>query len=73
MWTFRNDEGDMIRLIPLYVDGVLIVCAPRSSGKTEPTLLKKIRDLYAWGAWGSKVFTQRGAKIVQVYDQHLKQ
>ena len=73
LWTFRNDTGGIIGLVLLYVDDALIACAPGSSGKTEPTFLKKFKDLYERAAWYRKALTQCGAKTEQVYVRHLKQ
>jgi len=70
LWTFRNDAGEIIGLVVLYVDDALIACAPGCGGQT---LLKQIKGLYEWGTWETKAFTQCGAQIVQAYAQHFKQ
>ena len=70
VWTFHDEEGEIIGFVLLYVDDALVACVNNRKGKT---LREKIQGLYQWGTWDTKVFTQYGAKITQAYDQQLQQ
>ena len=70
MWTFRDQKGEIIGLVLLYVNDVLVACANSRKGKT---LQGKIQGLYQWVTRDTKVFTQCGAKITLAYDPLFKQ
>ena len=51
VWTFRDEEGEIIGLVLVYVDDALVACAPTRKGDA---LLKQIQGLYEWDSWRAK-------------------
>ena len=64
LWTFRDANGYLV-----YVDDFMLACSDSPCGKY---VFDSINNLYEWGTWESRVFTQYGARITQAYDKHTR-
>ena len=67
LWTFRDENGVIHALCLVYVDDFMLAC---SDSPFREHIFDGINNLYEWGTWESRVFTQCGARITQAYDKH---
>ena len=69
LWTFRDENGVVQPQCSVYVDDCMLACSDCTFGKRA---FDGINNLYEWGTWESRVFTQCGARITHAHDKHTK-
>ena len=69
LWTFRDENGVIHALCLVYVDDFMLACSDSPFGKH---VFHRINNLYEWGTWESRVFTQCDARITQAHDKHTR-
>ena len=69
LWTFPDSAGVVEALCLVFVDDFMLSVHSSLGGRGVSEF---VNNLYDWGVWESRVFTQCGARITQAYDKHTQ-